>query len=70
MSLEKSVSSAHFLIGLFFFFLLLTCMNYLFILDINPFSIISFANIFLSFGRLSFHLLRVSIAVEKVFKFS
>ena len=38
-------SSAHFLIGLFVF-LILSCMNYLYILEINPLLVTSFAIIF------------------------
>ena len=38
-------SSAHFLIGLFVF-LILSCMSCLYILEINPLSVDSFANIF------------------------
>ena len=38
-------SSAHFLIGLFVYFIL----SYLYILDINPLSSVPFANIFYSF---------------------
>ena len=45
---------AHFLIG-FFYFLVLSCMNCLYVLDINCLSVISFANIFsYSVGCLSF----------------
>ena len=45
-SLEKCLfrSSAHFLI--FFFFLSLSCMSCLYILEIKPFSVASFAAIF------------------------
>ena len=46
-SLEKYLfrSSAHFLIG-WFGFLILSCVGYLYILNINPLSIALFANIF------------------------
>ena len=47
-SLEKYLfnSSAHFLIGLIFIFLILYCMNCLYILEINCLLMASFANIF------------------------
>ena len=57
-------SFAHFSITFFFF--MLTCMSYLYMLDINSFLVITFANIFsLSVGCL-FVVLMVSFAVRKL----
>ena len=58
-------SSAHFLIGLFVF-LMLSCMSCLYILDINPLSVTSFANIFYHSVGCLFILSMVSFAVQKL----
>uniref|UniRef100_A0A8C6B4C5 Uncharacterized protein n=1 Tax=Monodon monoceros TaxID=40151 RepID=A0A8C6B4C5_MONMO len=56
-----------FLIGLFVF-LLLTCMSFLYILDVNPLSDIWFANIFSHSASCLFILIMFSFAVQKLFK--
>ena len=68
------MSSAYFLIGLFLFcffvFLMLSCMSYLYVWNINPLLDIPFANIFThSVGSLFIWLI-VSFAVEKFFFFN
>ena len=57
------MSSAHFLIGLFS---LLSYMSCLYILEINPLSVISFANIFPHSAGCLFILLMVLFAVQKL----
>ena len=67
-SLEKSLFkfSAHFSIGLFSF-LLLSCMSYLYSLEINPLLVTSFVNIFShSVGCLS--LFMVSFAMQMLIR--
>ena len=65
-SLEKCLfihCFAHFLIGLFIF-LVLSCMNYLHILEINSLSVVSFAIIFSNSEGCLFTLLIVSFVVQ------
>ena len=67
MSLEKSLSRpfTHFLIG-WFVFLVLSCMSCLYILEINPLSVVSFAIISSHSKSCLFTLLIVSFAVQKL----
>ena len=53
----------------FFFFLILSSMSYLYILEINPLSADSFANIFSHSEGCLFVLFIVSFAVQKVLSF-
>ena len=66
-SLEKCLfkSFSYFLIGLFVF-LALSCMSCLYILEIDPLSVVSFATIFSHSEASFFTLLVVSFAVQKL----
>ena len=66
-SLDKYLfrSFSHFLIQLFVF-LVLNCMSCLYILEINPLSIVSFAMIFSHSEDCLFTLLIVSFVVQKI----
>ena len=58
-------SFSHFLIGLFVF-LVLSCMSYLYILEVNPMSVVSLAIIFSHSEGCLFTLHIVSFAVQKL----
>ena len=66
-SLEKCLfrSFSHFLIA-FFVFLVLSCMSCLYILEINPLSVVPLAIIFSHSEGCLFTLLIVSFAVQKL----
>ena len=65
-SLEKCLFRLSHFFDWFFFFWMLSCMNCLYILDINPLSIVSFANTFSHSVASLFVLFMVSFAVKKL----
>ena len=67
--LEKCLlrSFSHFLIGLFVF-LALSCMSCLYILEINPLSVVSFAIVFSHSEGLSFHLAYSFLFLQKLLR--
>ena len=58
-------SSIHFFIGLFVF-LILSCMSCLYILEFNPLSVASFADVFSDSHGCLFVVFMVSFAVKKL----
>ena len=64
-SLEKCLGFSHLLTGLFVF-QVLSCMTCVYILEINPLSVVSFALIFSHSEGCLFTLLIVSFAVQKL----
>ena len=66
MSLEKCLLRSAYILTMVFVFMILSCMSCLYILEITPLLLASFANIFAHLIGCFFILFMVSFAVQKL----